>query len=102
VSSAADFLSINAPDKDCDDQASNASFGTCEYNCIDAPIEVPLGAHDSTDPLQWNSFVVKMAKTLNIVPEKDSEVENLRKSFISSRLQNDKSDRNKSLIKMPL
>jgi hypothetical protein len=43
-----------------------------------------------------------MAKTLNIVPEKDSEVENLRKSFISSRLQNDKSDRNKSLIKMLL
>jgi hypothetical protein len=37
-----------------------------------------LGAPDSTDPLQWNSFVVKMAKTLNIVPEKDSEVENLR------------------------
>jgi hypothetical protein len=59
MSSEDDLLFINAPDKEGNGQASTASFGTCQYNCTDAPFEVPLGAQDFTDPSQWNSLVVK-------------------------------------------
>lgn len=100
-SSAADVLSVNAQDNDFEDIDSNASMaGMCTIS--DAPVEVPFGAPDSSDPLQWNCFVSKMAKVLNIDIEAEDPLENERKSFISSRLKGDKSDKKKSLVKMPI
>lgn len=100
-SSVADVLSVNAQDNEFEDIDSNASMaGMCTIS--DAPVEVPFGAPDSSDPLQWNCFVSKMAKVLNIDIEAEDPLENDRKSFISSRLKGDKSDKKKSLVKMPI
>ncbi|XP_062598250.1 uncharacterized protein LOC134259673 [Saccostrea cucullata] len=100
-SSVAEVLSVNARDNDFEDIDSNASFGGLCTNS-DAAVEVPFGAPDSSDPLQWNGFVSKMAKVLNIDLEAEDPLENERKSFISSRLKGDKSDKKKSLLKMPI
>ena len=90
-SSAADVLSVNAQDNDYEDIDSNASMtGMCTIS--NAPVEVPFGAPDSSDPLQWNCFVSKMAKVLNIDIEAEDPLEKERKSFISSRLKGDKND----------
>lgn len=43
-----------------------------------------------------------MAKVLNIDIEAEDPLENERKSFISSRLKGDKSDKKKYLVKMPI
>lgn len=74
--------------------------GMCTIS--DSQVEVPFGAPDSSDPLQWNCFVSKMAKVLNIDIEAEDLLENERKSFISSRLKGNKSDKNFFFVKMPI
>ncbi|VDI18139.1 Hypothetical predicted protein, partial [Mytilus galloprovincialis] len=63
-------------------------------------LEVPQGAPGASDPIEWISFINKMATVLNIEPEA-SETHQERPSFVSARLKPDKNDK-KSAIKLPL
>ncbi|CAG2203127.1 unnamed protein product [Mytilus edulis] len=63
-------------------------------------MEVPRGAPGASDPIEWISFINKMATVLNIEPEA-SETHQEHPSFVSARLKPDKNDK-KSAIKLPL
>lgn len=72
--------------------------GACGYSCASALVVVPFGASDSSHPLQWNVFVSKMAKVLDIGLVTEDGIGN----FMFSRLQGEKSDKNNHLVKMPI
>ncbi|CAC5358311.1 unnamed protein product [Mytilus coruscus] len=48
---------------------------------------VSEGAPGSTDPIQWNRFLHKMANELNINCSQDVEKDEARRSYLSSRLK---------------
>ncbi|CAG2198231.1 unnamed protein product [Mytilus edulis] len=91
-----DQVSYLDPEEKIDGSASPRSSQM--YTCT--PVEVPQGAPGASDPIEWISFINKMATVLNIEPEA-SETHQERPSFVSARLKPDKNDK-KSAIKLPL
>lgn len=84
-----------------DHNEQQSDFGTNDIPDNMTSVEIPYGAPDSSDPLQWHSFIQKMATVLNIDLESEEAAENERTSYISSRLKNDKEIK-KALPKLPL
>ncbi|CAC5423243.1 unnamed protein product [Mytilus coruscus] len=94
-----DQVSCHAPKENLDDCGSHSSQLSCQmYTCT--PVEIPQGAPDASDPVEWISLIHKIANVLNIEPEGEAQ-ENERPSFVSARLKVDKTDK-KSAIKLPL
>ncbi|CAG2200162.1 unnamed protein product [Mytilus edulis] len=91
-----DQVSYLDPEEKIDGSASPRSSQM--YTCT--PVEVPQGAPGASDPIEWISFINKMATVLNIEPEA-SETHQEHPSFVSARLKPDKNDK-KSAIKLPL
>ncbi|VDI48307.1 Hypothetical predicted protein [Mytilus galloprovincialis] len=87
-----DQVSYLDPEEKIDGSASPRSSQM--YTCT--PVEVPQGAPGASDPIEWISFINKMATVLNIEPEA-SETHQEHPSFISARLKPDKNDKKSAI-----
>ncbi|CAC5411403.1 udp [Mytilus coruscus] len=81
------------------DNGSASPRSSQMFTCT--PVEVPQGAPGASDPIEWVSFIHKMATVFNIEPESSEIQDQERPSFVPARLKPDKNDK-KSAIKLPL
>ncbi|CAG2198252.1 unnamed protein product [Mytilus edulis] len=93
-----DQVSYLDPEEKIDDGSASPRSSQM-YTCT--PVEVPQGAPGASDPIEWVSFIHKMATVLNIKPDLQRLSRSERPSFVSARLKPDKNDK-KSAIKLPL